>query len=126
MPKYFFSIVAFSIGIFIVFLSTVRLSFPQSTSLLIGTDKLGHFFAYFCFSISVFGSLVAEWKLKKPLKWSVITSLLLNINLEIIQGIFLIHRSFEVYDILANVLGIILFVFLAKRVKKLLSNAVFL
>jgi len=126
VPKYFFSIVAFSIGIFIVFFSTVRLSFPQSTGLLIGMDKLGHIFAYFCFSISVFGSLVAEWKLKKPLKWSVITSLLLSFILEIIQGIFLIHRSFAFYDIFANVTGIILFIFLPKRVKKLLSNGLFL
>jgi glycopeptide antibiotics resistance protein len=50
----------------------------------------------------------------------------LSFILEIIQGIFLIHRSFEVYDIFANVTGIILFIFLAKRVKKLLSNGVFL
>jgi len=74
----------------------------------------------------MFGSSVVDWKLKNPLKWTITISFLLSFILEIIQGIFLIHRSFEVYDIFANVTGIILFIFLAKRVKKLLSNGVFL
>ena len=58
-------------------------------------------------------------------KWTIITAFMLGLVLEIIQGNLLHFRSFELYDILANTLGIVLFVFLSKRVKKLLSNAVF-
>jgi hypothetical protein len=41
----------------------------------------------------------------------------LGLLLEIVQGSLLSYRSFEVYDFLANTLGIVFFLFLSKRVK---------
>jgi len=70
-------------------------------------------------------ALDLDWKFKTAKKWTIITAFMLGLVLEIIQGNLLHFRSFELYDILANTLGIVLFVFLSKRVKKLLSNAVF-
>jgi len=68
VPKYLFSIAGLSIAILIVFFSTACLSFPQSTDFMIGIDKIGHIFAYFCFSLSILGSSVVDWKLKNPFK----------------------------------------------------------
>ena len=63
---------------------------------------------------------------KQARKWTIISGFSLGLLLEIFQGSLLSYRSFEVYDLLANTLGIVFFLFLSKRVKKLLSNAVFL
>ena len=121
-----FSIAAYSIGVFIVFLSTVSLRLPLKEIPGFGVDKLAHGFAYFCFAISVFVALNLDWKLEVAKKWTIISSFSLGLFLEIIQGSLLSYRSFEIYDLLANTLGIIFFIFSSKRVKKLLSNAVFL
>ena len=121
-----FSIAAYSIGVFIVFLSTVSLRLPLKEIPGFGVDKLAHGFAYFCFSTSVFVALNLDWKLETAKKWTIISSFSLGLLLEIFQGSLLSYRSFEVYDLLANTLGIVFFIFSSKRVKKLLSNDVFL
>jgi len=121
-----FSIAAFSIAVFIIFLSTVHLDLHIKQIPGFGVDKLAHGFAYFCFAISVFVALNLDWKLEVAKKWTIISSFSLGLFLEIIQGSLLSYRSFEIYDLLANTLGIIFFIFSSKRVKKLLSNAVFL
>ena len=111
------------------------LGFPLGIITLIGAttenpsfevDKLAHGFAYFCFATSVFVALNLDWKLETAKKWTIISSFSLGLLLEIVQGSLLSYRSFEVYDLLANTLGIVFFIFSSKRVKKLLSNAVFL
>ena len=121
-----FSIAAYSIGVFIIFLSTVSLRLPLKEIPGFGVDKLAHGFAYFCFATSVFVALNLDWKLEATKKWTIISSFSLGLFLEIIQGSLLSYRSFEIYDLLAITLGIIFFIFSSKRVKKLLSNAVFL
>ena len=126
MPRYMFSIAAYSIGVFIVFLSTVDLHLPIKENPSFEVDKLAHGFAYFCFATSVFVALNLEWKLETAKKWTIISSFSLGLLLEIVQGSLLSYRSFEVYDLLANTLGIVFFIFSSKRVKKLLSNVVFL
>jgi len=126
VPRYMFSIAAYSIGVFIVFLSTVALHLPIKENPCFEVDKLAHGFAYFCFATSVFVALNLDWKFETAKKWTIISSFSLGLLLEIVQGSLLSHRSFEVYDLLANTLGIVFFIFSSKRVKKLLSNAVFL
>ena len=121
-----FSITAYSIGVVIIFLSTVPLQLPLKEISGFGIDKAAHAFAYFCFTMSVFVALNLDWKLKTATEWTIISGFSLGLLLEIVQGSLLSYRSFEVYDLLANTLGIVFFLFLSKRVKKLLSNAVFL
>jgi VanZ family protein len=125
VPRYLFSIAAYSIGVFIIFLSTVP-SVALKGIPDFEIDKAAHAFAYFCFAMSVFVALNLDWKLKTARKWTIISGFSLGLLLEIVQGSLLYYRSFEVYDLLANTLGIVFFLFLSKRVKKLLSNAVFL
>jgi VanZ family protein len=126
VPRYLFSITAYSIGVFIIFLSTVPLQLPLKEIPSFEIDKAAHAFAYFCFAMSVFVALNLDWKLKTARKWTIISGFSLGLLLEIVQGSLLSYRSFEVYDLLANTLGIVFFLFLSKRVKKLLSKAVFL
>jgi len=125
VPRYLFSIAAYSIGVFIIFLSTVP-SVALKGIPDFEIDKAAHAFAYFCFAMSVFVALNLDWKLKTARKWTIISGFSLGLLLEIVQGSLLSYRSFEVYDLLANTLGIVFFLFLSKRVKKLLSKAVFL
>jgi len=125
VPRYLFSIAAYSIGVFIIFLSTAP-SVALKGIPDFEIDKAAHAFAYFCFAMSVFVALNLDWKLKTARKWTIISGFSLGLLLEIVQGSLLSYRSFEVYDLLANTLGIVFFLFLSKRVKKLLSNAVFL
>ena len=72
-----------------------------------------------CSATSLFLALDLDWKFKTSKKSTIISAFTLGLVLEIIQGSFLSYRSFELYDILANTLGIVLFIFLSKRVKKL-------
>ena len=126
MPKYTTSLLALIIGVSVVILSTIPLALPVGEVSGLGVDKLSHAFAYFCFAISLFLALHLDWKIKASKKWASIGAFSLGFLLEIIQGVLLDYRSFESYDLLANTMGIVLFIFLSKRVKKLLSNAVFL
>jgi len=126
VPRYLFSIAAYSIGVFIIFLSTIPLQLPSKEIPGFEMDKAAHAFAYFCFAMSVFVALNLDWKLETARKWTIISGFSLGLLLEIFQGSLLSYRSFEVFDLLANTLGIVFFLFLSKRVKKLLSNAVFL
>ena len=126
MLRYKYSIVALGIGVAIIILSTIPLALPQVKIPGFGIDKLLHGFAYFCFALSLFVALNLEWKLEKSTKWTAISVFSLGFLLEIIQGTLLYYRSFEAYDLLANALGIIFFIFLSKRLKKLLKNPVFL
>jgi len=125
VPRYLFFIAAYSIGVFIIFLSTAP-SVALKGIPDFEIDKAAHAFAYFCFAMSVFVALNLDWKLKTARKWTIISGFSLGLLLEIVQGSLLSYRSFEVYDLLANTLGIVFFLFLSKRVKKLLSKAVFL
>ncbi len=126
MPKFTLSFFSGICGITIVILSTIPIKIPLEEPLILEVDKLGHSFAYFCFSISLFLAFIVDWKLKSPKKWTILVSFGLGLLLEFTQGALLSYRSFELYDILANTIGIVLFIFSSKTIKKLLSNAVFL
>ena len=45
----------------------------------------------------------------------------IGFSLELIQGFFLIHRSFEILDLFSNCAGILTFVLVTKTVKKVIA-----
>tara|TARA_B100000963_G_scaffold341612_1_gene341485 strand:- start:15 stop:209 length:195 start_codon:yes stop_codon:yes gene_type:complete len=59
-----------------------------------------------------------EINIKKPKVKSIFISFFVGFSLEIIQGIFLIHRSFEILDLFSNCAGILTFVLVSKTIKK--------
>jgi len=89
----------------IVFLSTIPLQLPP-VEMELSADKLAHAFAYFVLSTNL-GMAV----------------FLLGLVLEIIQGYVLVYRTFEVYDLLANTVGIFAFILLAKTLKKIVVKS---
>lgn len=73
----------------------------------IGPDKFVHFTMFAMMSLSlIVGIQKLEWK-KKYFLYAGILSSLYGIVIEIIQGAFLIYRSFDYADMLANAIGAI-------------------
>ncbi len=52
---------------------------------------------------------------------SIIISFLVGFSLELIQGYFLIHRSFEILDLFSNCIGILTFALVSKTIKKVIA-----
>lgn len=81
-----------------------------------GADKIVHFFMYFVFMVLWrYASRVPEIVNKKKfIFYGLIFGALLGIILEILQKYLDIGRSFDIFDILANISGLI-FVFLINK-----------
>jgi glycopeptide antibiotics resistance protein len=52
---------------------------------------------------------------------SIVVSFLVGFSLELIQGYFLIHRSFEIFDLFSNCAGILTFALVSKTIKKVIA-----
>ena len=73
----------------------------------IGPDKFAHFTMFAIMSLSlIIGIQKLEWN-KKYILYAGILSSLYGIVIEIIQGAFLVYRSFDYVDMLANAIGAI-------------------
>lgn len=73
----------------------------------IGPDKFVHFTMFAVMSLSlIIGIQRLEWK-RKYFWHAGILSSLYGITIEIIQGAFLVYRSFDYADMLANAIGAI-------------------
>ena len=73
----------------------------------IGPDKFAHFTMFAVMSLSlIIGLQKLEWKKKYYLYAGLISSIY-GVIIEIIHGAFLIYRSFDYADMLANTIGAI-------------------
>ncbi|KAH8727221.1 hypothetical protein GQ44DRAFT_738507 [Phaeosphaeriaceae sp. PMI808] len=68
------------------------------------SDKLLHFIAFFLITLSFYWILEASRRKVLQLTFTVCT-LGLGCASEVVQGLLPIHRNFDYYDVLANVLG---------------------
>ena len=94
-------------GALIYFSTGGKVSPPKLTSLL-EPDKLAHAVAYFLFaSMLVFGLARSGIGVlqKQPVLWAIGISSLFGFSLEMAQYLFFPGRLFELYDILANIIG---------------------
>ena len=89
----------------------------------LSADKLAHAFAYFVLSTNLGMALDLDWEIKNKNQIVFLTVFLLGLVLEIIQGYVLVYRTFEVYDLLANTVGIFAFILLAKTLKKIVVKS---
>ena len=82
------------------------ISLPPSWMDLIGWDKLGHLVFYAILVITW------AWGYQKrghtTLRWSIGISILYGILLEWVQYAFFPNRYFEVLDIIANIIGVLI------------------
>ena len=123
MPNYSFTAFAYAIGVILLFLSFIPLSLKTPVQFEIGVDKLAHSFAYFIFSLALDHALSFDWGIKKSEKKVVIIVFSFGLVVEIIQGIGLVYRSFEWYDLLANSFGIFFFLLVGKTIKKIVVKS---
>lgn len=123
MPKFTWTIFTVSVATFIVFLSTVPLQLPPLNNIGLSVDKLAHSFAYFMLSANLGLALDLDWGIKNSSLIVFLSVFLFGLTLEIIQGYILVYRAFETYDLLANTVGILAFILLAKTIKKIVVKS---
>jgi len=123
VPKYTLTILASMIGLAIVVLSMVPLSLPPLNTNALDTDKIAHFLAYFIFSTCLGLALSFDWRLKKIKLIVFVGAFCFGTILELIQGYHLLHRTFDLFDLLANLVGICTFVFSGKTIEKIVVKS---
>ena len=68
-------------------------------------DKIYHFFAYFVFTILVYNYFKVI-QIKRVILLSALAVICYGIILEVLQTVLTSYRTFDVYDALANALGV--------------------
>lgn len=105
MKSWIYLIPAFlwSIAIFLLSIGD-GVQLPESG---IALDKVGHFAAYFVLNVLVVWGF---WKSNeiswRGFLWISFASIFYGFGLEVVQLLFFPHRYFELWDILANIIGV--------------------
>jgi len=123
VPKFSWTIFTVTAAAFIVFLSTVPLQLPPLNNIGLSIDKLAHCLAYFVLSTNLGLALELDWGIKNNNMKVFLSVFLFGLCLEIIQGYLFVYRAFETYDLLANTVGILVFILLAKTIKKIVVKS---
>lgn len=94
-------------GLTILILSIISgVNLPKIAPKIISTDKLAHAAAYFVFCTTLIYGLTRN---RFAFSRAVLTGLMISIGygvvMEILQYSFFPHRYFEVWDIVANIIG---------------------
>ena len=122
MLKFKFTFFTFLFSFLIIFFSVIPIQISVDVSFnFFSLDKVLHFLTYFLYTISIYISLFRELSFKNPILRSIVFSFLVGFILELIQGYFLTHRSFEILDLFSNCTGILTFAFLSKTIKKVIA-----
>ena len=122
MLKYKFTYFAFLFSVLIIFFSVIPLQIRVVESYnFFSLDKLLHFLIYLAYTCSIYLSLLKEISVKNPKLKSMFIAFFIGFSLELIQGFFLIHRSFEILDLFSNSAGILTFVLVTKTIKKVIA-----
>lgn len=112
--KYFIPALTWALVIFL--LSTGKnIPTPRFTNLL-EPDKLAHAAAYFVLAALLsfgFGKRLGAWQMRWVWVAALISSIY-GIGMEIVQFTFFPNRYFEVYDIIANIIGALVCVLVCK------------
>ena len=122
MPRYKFTYLAFSFTLLITFFSIIPLQIKiEGGHNFLNLDKAIHFLIYFTYTVLIFISLEKEFLIKSSKLLSIFFSFLVGFSLELIQGFFLDHRSFEILDLFSNCAGISTFALVSKTIKKVIA-----
>ena len=122
MLKFKFTYFTFLFSFLIIFFSVIPIQIRITENYnFFSLDKFLHFLTYFVYTISIYVSLFRELSFKNPKLRSMVISFLVGFILELIQGCFLTHRSFEILDIFSNCTGILTFAFVSKTIKKVIA-----
>lgn len=85
------------------------------------SDKIFHFLAYFIFTWLWFNTFLYRFHFKKnkSILLSILVSVTFGIVIEVLQHLITTSRSFDLLDILANILGVIISAFLINNYIKI-------
>ena len=122
MLKYKFTYFTSLFSVLIVFFSVIPLQIRVVESYnFFSLDKLLHFLIYLAYTCSIYLSLLKEINVENPKLKSMLIAFFIGFSLELIQGFFLIHRSFEILDLFSNCAGILTFFLVTKTIKKVIA-----
>ncbi len=122
MLKYKFTYLTLLYSFLIIFFSVIPLQIRiVEVNNFFSPDKFLHFLTYLLYTISIYLSLLVEINIKNPKLTSMFVSFIVGFSLELVQGFFLIHRSFEILDLFSNCAGILTFVLVSKTIKKVIA-----
>lgn len=122
MLKYKFTYITFLFSFLIIFFSVIPIQIKIVESYnFFSFDKILHFLTYFTYTISIYLALSKELFIKNSKLRAIVISFLVGFLLELVQGYFLTHRSFEILDLFSNFTGILTFALVSKTIKKVIS-----
>lgn len=81
-------------------------------------DKIGHFGAYFLFTLLIFNYLNAL-KIGRALFYAFVIASIYGFLMELLQKLLTIGRAYDLYDALANAFGAVIAVFFITVYRKL-------
>ncbi len=111
--------IAIALTIFIAITSLVSLKGIKTVSLGISNfDKIVHFTSYFLLTLSWFFAMQTLWKNRKTKIILIVSLISYGIIIEALQGGMTTHRQADVFDILANSLGVLQATFLFPRLNR--------
>ena len=121
-PRYTFSIFAFFVATVIAFLSFVPLAIPIEVPSGLSVDKIFHASAYFTLALSTSMAAVHDFDAPFAVPRTAVFTFLYGGIIEVIQGVFLVYRTFEGMDLFANATGVLLFFVLGKTPLKIIFD----
>ena len=107
VDKYFSLAIAFSSTVAIIFLSLNSPSKDNDLPIFEGHDKVYHFISYFILTIVYFLMYKNYFKTRFSLIKAAVSVTMLGVILEFIQPLSFFNRDFDVYDLIANFIGVI-------------------
>ena len=123
--NYLFSILSISDLIFISYLSFEQFNFKKIGFSIISSftyEFLVHIIFYFSLSLFLYFSFKLDWKIKSPVSIIIFITFILSLLIELVQEIFLSYRTFQAIDLLANIIGILLFCIFIKSLRFFLNK----
>jgi glycopeptide antibiotics resistance protein len=97
---------------------------PPSTTLL-EIDKFVHFLIFMICASLTYLSLIVDWN-KSPNRTKItVVVYVISVGLEFLQSTKYIARSFDILDLVANLMGVIFFFLIAKTLKKIVVRSGF-
>ncbi|MBL1279989.1 MAG: VanZ family protein [Fluviicola sp.] len=110
------------ITLILILLGILYLSLTPTETLVVGNDKISHFIAY---SVLMLNVGLLTYSSRKKFIFGILLSILFGVMIEVAQH-FVPGRFMSFYDVLANAagvgIGVVLTVFLFKRVNKILQR----
>lgn len=108
MLKKFALIIAISYSLVLAFVSLIKLNNLPDIGVSFG-DKIFHFLAYCVLAFLWFNPFVNTYnfKKKKAIYFSILISVVFGIIIEVLQETITVSRALDIYDVLANTVGVL-------------------